>query len=531
MELNEIFARYSKMMTFEQLFLRDIGVSGLKFVHFLLSFIFSSISINFIVAYIINFNPEDILHDVISSTIIITIIIVLVIGGTIVDLSKDRVKLLIISSVFVVIGMILIFFGNFFSIFGFIIITFFTGIFLIDLLTIIIHESSILNRGRLLGYLFFLSFITSHLIVSLAFDLFFIILLFEILLTLSLIWISRNYSYKETRERLKSEKRFVEIVTGSLNISGYMIAFFTLAISLGNSFTIEFGFNVITPVFIFFFMSSFLIIGVLLDNLGRKWTFAAGILFISSIILFSGVINNEAIFASIFFGISVPISFMIIFTFSGDFSTERNTIRYRGRMNCSFLIVFFGGFVIGILFNFLLTQTYIKSPVFFYWIPAFLDGLSPFILIVILVWIIPLPEILTAKEADWRNTLRNLYAFNSAVCLFTQNFTSASETANLPNEDLITGGFSGILSLLSEITNSSQKHLRVIDKEGVKIYFAHGKHVIIALVATKNLPVLFKKLELFTKAFEKKYEQELINFKGKINPFEDSTDLITKYFK
>ena len=530
MELNEILARYSKMMTFERLFVRDIAISGLRFIIFLISFIFSSISINFIVAYIINFNPEDIFHDVISSTIVLTVIITLVIGGIIVDFFKDRVKLLMISAGSVIFGMIFVFLDNPSSIIGFILITFFTGIFLIDLITIIIHESNILNRGRLLGYFFFLSFLTSHAIVSLTYEFILIILILEILLTFSLIWLSKNYSYKETRERLKTEKRFIEIVSGSLHIAGYMIALFTLALVLGNSFPIKYGFNVITPIFIIFFIGSFLIIGVLLDNLGRKWTFAAGILFISSIILFSGVINNEGIFASTFFGISIPISFMIIFTFSGDFSTERDTIRFRGRMTCSFLLIFFGGFVVGIFFNFLLTQTYIKNPVFFYWIPAFLDGLSPFILIVILVWIIPLPEILTAKEADWKNSLRNLYAFNNAVCLFTQNFTSGSEIANLPNEDLITGGFSGILSLISEITNE-EKHLRIIDKEGVKIYFAYGKYVIIALVSTKNLPILSKKLELFTKAFEKKYEQELILFKGKINPFEDATELITKYFK
>lgn len=199
-------------------------------------------------------------------------------------------------------------------------------------------------------------------------------------------------------------------------------------------------------------------------------------------------------------------------------------------MTCSFLLIFFAGFAAGILFNFLLTQTYIKNPVFFYWIPAFLDGLSPFVLIVILVWIIPLPEILTAKEADWKNSLKNLYVFNSAVCLFTQNFSSGSKAVNLPNEDLITGGFSGILGLLSEITNE-EKHLRIIDKEGVKIYFAYGKYVIIALVSTKNLPILSKKLELFTKAFEKMHEHDLIYFKGKINTFEDASELITKYFK
>ncbi|MHA1670788.1 MAG: hypothetical protein ACTSV5_09440 [Promethearchaeota archaeon] len=531
MELNEIIAQYSKKMTFEQLFLRDIAISNSGFLNFLLSFIFSTISINFIVAYIVNFNPDDILHDTISSTIFFTVIITLVIGGILIDYFKDRVKILLISAGSVVLGMFFLFLDNIFCIIGFILITFFTGIFIIDLITIIIHESTILNRGRLLGYLFFLSFITSHVIISLTYNLILIILILEILLTFSLFWRSKNYSYKETKERLKSQKKFIEIITGSLHISGYMIAIFFLALVLGNSFPIEYGFNVITPIFIFFFMSSFLIIGVLLDNLGRKWTFAAGILFISFIILFSGVLNNKAIFASIFFGISIPISFMIILTFSSDFSTERNTIRFRGRMTCSFLLVFFGGFVAGILFNFLLTQTYLKNQLFFYWIPAFLKGLSPFILIVILVWILPLPEILTAKEADWKNTLRNLYAFNTAVCLFTQSFTSGSETANLPNEDLITGGFFGILSLISEITNEQQKKLRIIDKEGVKIYFAYGKHVIFALVSTKNLPILSKKLEMFAKAFEKKFEQELVLFKGNINPFESATELITKYFK
>jgi len=529
-ELNEIFARYSKMMTFERLFVRDIAISGLRFIQFLLSFIFSSISINFIVAYIINFNPEDILYDVNSLIIVLTIFAALVIGGTVVDFFKDRKKLLLVSAGIVVFGMIFVILGSFFSIIGFILTTFFTGLFLIDLITIIIHESTILNRGRLLGYFFFFSFIISHVIVSLTFDVILIILILEIVIILSLIWLSKDYSYKETKERLNSEKKFTEIVSGSLNISGYMIALFTLALVLGNSFPIEFGFNVITPIFIIFFISSFLIIGVSLDNLGRKWTFAAGILFISSIILFSGVINNKAIFASIFFGISIPISFMIIFTFSGDFSTERNTIKFRGRMTCSFLLIFFGGFAAGILFNFIVSQTYIKNPVFFYWIPAFLEGLSPFILIVILVWIIPLPEILTAKEADWKDSLRTLYVFNSAACLFTQSFTSGLKTNNLLSDDLITGGFSGILSLLSEITNE-EKQLRIIDKEGVKIYFAYGKYVIVALVSTKSLPILSKKLELFSKAFEKMHEHDLIYFKGKITSFKDASELITKYFK
>ena len=83
--------------------------------------------------------------------------------------------------------------------------------------------------------------------------------------------------------------------------------------------------------------------------------------------------------------------------------------------------------------------------------------------------------------------------------------------------------------MISEITNE-RKNLRIIDKQGIKIYFSYGKSIIVALIATKNLPILFKKLDIFTKAFEKKFEKELASFRGKINPFRDASQLILKYF-
>ena len=146
------------------------------------------------------------------------------------------------------------------------------------------------------------------------------------------------------------------------------------------------------------------------------------------------------------------------------------------------------------------------------------------------MWIIPLPEILTARESDWKNSLKSIYVFNLAsVCLYTLNFKPRSQDSTGLSEDLIAGGFSGILSLISEITNE-RKNLRIIDKQGVKIYFSYGKSIIVALIATKSLPILFKKLDLFTKAFEKKFEKELALFRGKINPFRDASQLILKYF-
>jgi MFS family permease len=274
----------------------------------------------------------------------------------------------------------------------------------------------------------------------------------------------------------------------------------------------------------------FALFGILLDNLGRKWTFSAGLLLISAIIIFSGVFANKLIYNSIFFGIAIPIIFIVLFTFTGDFSTERNTIRYRARTICTFLLSFMLGLIAGVVVYYLFIKLHLDYPTFFFWIPPYLQGLSPFLLIVTLVWISPLPEILSYKEADWAQSLRHLYVFNKAsICLFTKNFQPEFKS-NIPSEDLIAGGFAGILSLISEITNES-KNLNIIDKEGVKIYFSYGKSVITALISTKYLPVLFKKLDIFTRSFEKQFEYELAHFTGKINPFAAANKLIDRYFE
>jgi MFS family permease len=243
----------------------------------------------------------------------------------------------------------------------------------------------------------------------------------------------------------------------------------------------------------------------------------------------SGIFKNSAIYNSVFFGISIPVIFLILFTLSGDFVTERGAIKYRARMICIFLLVFMIGLIIGVLIHYILNNIYSGDPTFYYWIPAYLQGLSPFMLIVTLVWIIPLPEILSYKEADWAESLRSIYVFNSAaVCLYTKNF-KPDQNVNVPSEDLITGGFAGILNLISEITNE-HKNLNIIDKEGVKIYFSYGKSVISALISTKYLPVLSKKLEIFTRSFERQFAYELAHFKGKINPFSSAKKLIYRYF-
>ena len=527
-ELEEVLKEYSKKLKFNQLFLRDLAITNKGFFYFLISFFFCATSLNFIMTFLLNYTGA-ITPNVIYPTIIITALLSIFLSGFIIDRTKNRVQLFLLSASLVTLGFFLMIIEGIFTLFGLSLITFFTGTFLIDLIIILIHESSILNRGRLFGYCFFFSFLFSLMVIFFTIDHLFSLFIIQFVIMICLYFISRVYKYKETEERLRTTIKFTDLF-GSLNITGYFFAVLTLAFVLGNSYLLEYGLNIITPLFIILFISSFLVVGISLDNLGRKWTFATSVLITSAIILFARNMTNIEIYISIFFGISLPTSLMIIFTFTGDFSTERNIIRYRGRLTSIFLLTLIGGFAFGVLMNYAFTNLYLKDPSLFFWIPSLLNGLSPFLLILLLVWIIPLPEILTAKESDWKESLKNIYVFNSAsVCLFTQNFKPNVENSNILSEDLIAGGFSGILSLLSEITNE-RKHLRIIDKQGVKIYFAYGKSIITALIATKNLPVLFKKLELFTKAFEKKFEKNLLSFYGKINAFQDASHLVMKYF-
>ena len=528
MGLEEILNEYSKKLNFKQLFLRDMAITIKGFLYFLISFTFSAISINFIIASLLSYSGV-LNSEIIYATIILMILFSILIAGFLIDFTQNRIKLLLISALISLLGFLFCLFDGIFMLIGLALVAFFTGIFLIDLIVILFHESNILNRGRLLGYSFFLSFIISHLVITFTINYVNVILLVQITATIILFAISRSYKYIETKERLTTSVKFNELF-GSLHISGYFFAVLTLAFVIGNSYQLEFGLNIITPFFVILFIGSFLISGVAMDNLGRKWTFATSVLIISAIILFAGMINNNDIYISIFFGVTVPSSFMIIFTFSGDFSTEKHSIRYRGRLLSLFLIALLGGFIFGIIMNYSFTHLYFRSPSLFYWVPAFIGGLRPFLLILLLVWIIPLPEILTAKESDWKNSLKNIYVFNTtSVCLYTLKFGPDSKDSSALSEDLIAGGFSGILSLISEITNE-RKNLRIIDKQGVKIYFSYGRSIIVALIATKSLPILFKKLELFTKAFEKKFEKELASFRGKINPFQDASQLILKYF-
>ena len=143
-------------------------------------------------------------------------------------------------------------------------------------------------------------------------------------------------------------------------------------------------------------------------------------------------------------------------------------------------------------------------------------------------------DILVSKEKNWAKSLKTLFVISkSGICLYNHDFIlkyqpKEEEEENREfDEDLISGALTGISAILSEITKSS-RHLKKIDKEGNHIYFAFGKYHIAALITTMDLPVLFKKLLAFSRAFEQNFSEETKNFKGNVSVFAPAKFLIKK---
>ncbi|MFW9948415.1 MAG: hypothetical protein ACFFDX_16430, partial [Candidatus Odinarchaeota archaeon] len=224
-----------------------------------------------------------------------------------------------------------------------------------------------------------------------------------------------------------------------------------------------------------------------------------------------------------------------ILTISGDFSTERGNLKFRGRINGLFMSLLFFGAIFGFIFSRWISSVWEDLPVLNEYlpnIPVLLDG---FLLVSLLVWMMAMKEFLVSKEKKWADSLKNIIIFNkNGICLYNYSFEQkdvfkgeADETDF--DEDLVAGAFSGVITIISEITHT-KRQLRQIQKEEATLIFSYGKFHIVALIASMDLPVLFKKIDEFSRDFEQKFSKELKNFQGNVKHFEPAKFLIIKYF-
>lgn len=477
--------------------------------------------------------------------LLITLALSFLLSGILVDKVKNRTIYFNLTLLVCIIGLYISAIPNDFFYYLGLLIVLLTIPQLITLwFTILVHETNILNRGRITTYLLILCFSLGY--ISIVFVIFENLYVYFSLLESGIFVIiflnSRKYEYIETQDRLKSDKTYKNIVFEK-HFFRYATSFTILSFILGNLIA-TYSFEVDLLIFAFASFLYLMVAGLFLDNVGRKISIVLGILVLSFFLISYGSFIDSSyifgiprkIFLSIHYGFSILPLLLAIFTLSGDFSTERGNLKYRGRINGLFMSLMLAGAILGFTFSRFINDLYVTYPNLNNFIPNFPDLLNAFILVILLVWMMSMKEFLVSKEKKWANTLKTLFIFNkSGVCLYTHDFTpkelvDKSNEEDQIDEDLISGALSGILTIISEITHS-KKQLRKIDKEGVNLLFTYGKYHITTLISVMELPVLFKKLDEFSKEFEHKFTKELKNFQGNVNRFISTKQIIKKYFR
>lgn len=475
---------------------------------------------------------------------LITLAISFLISGPLVDKIKHRTKFFNITLLVCLLGLII---SNIpLTLFYYI------GLFAILLtipqlillwFTILIHETNILNRGRITAYLMISGFSLGYIsVIFIIYEFLYPILsILEFCVFFIVVWYSREYSYIETDERLKSDKKYLNIIFEK-HFFRYSSSITVLSFIFGNLLA-GYGFDIDFFIFALASFTYLIAAGCCLDNIGRKTSIVLGILLLSFFLVsFGSFIESSYIFGmprkvflSIHYGFSILPLLLAIFTISGDFSTERGNLKFRGRINSLFLSLLFFGAVIGFVFSIWINDIYDRFPIFENFLPNFPNLLNGFILVILLVWMMGMKEFLASKEKKWADSLKNIFVFNKhGICLYNYSFEKneliKEETDEAGfDEDLISGALTGIIAIISEITNT-KRELRQIQKEEATLLFTYGKYHIVALIASIELPVLFKKLDAFSRAFENKFSKELKNFKGNVTHFEPARFLLTKYF-
>ncbi|MBD3194992.1 MAG: hypothetical protein GF317_08060 [Candidatus Lokiarchaeota archaeon] len=468
-------------------------------------------------------------------------------SGYVVDLIKNRTLFFNVIFGVCIAGLILVSISNFILEYIGLVITLISITFMANLwFTILIYETNILNRGRLIAYLLMFSFPLGLFGSLLAINelSFMVFVIFEFILFIGILFLSRKYTYIENEERLRSKESFKQIIMEK-HFFRYISSFTMLSFILGNllalyGFTIEF-FTFSIATFLYTITA-----GIFLDNIGRKTSIVVGILVLSFFLISYGSFTEtpfiygmpRLVFLSFHYAFSLSPLLLAVFTISGDLSTERQNLKYRARINGLFMSLVFFGIISGFLFSRLINFLYATYPVVNLIVPNLPEYLNAFILVVLLVWMMAMKEFLVSKESKWAEHLHYLYIINPAgVCLYNYNF-DAKKSESLENlrdneddidVDLVSGALSGVLTILSEITKSN-KQLRKIVKKGRYIYFSYGKKYIVSLISSMDLPVLLKKLDKFSKDFGERFKEEINNFAANVSVFDDTKILVEHYF-
>lgn len=131
-------------------------------------------------------------------------------------------------------------------------------------------------------------------------------------------------------------------------------------------------------------------------------------------------------------------------------------------------------------------------------------------------------------ELAWPNKVRQLYVTlaEKGICLYDHSFVGKKRMES----NIVTGFITGLIILVQEITETDKK-LKIVDVEDVKIMLEHGKRNVVGILLTEeNLKILRNKLRDFVDAFELEFERELTRFTGSVDEFQRTKELVERIF-
>ncbi|MFX1450597.1 MAG: hypothetical protein ACFFCM_07135, partial [Promethearchaeota archaeon] len=137
-------------------------------------------------------------------------------------------------------------------------------------------------------------------------------------------------------------------------------------------------------------------------------------------------------------------------------------------------------------------------------------------------------DLKTESEINWHKRVHylSLYFQKSGICIYDYTFKSKYELS----PHLISGGITGIASLIQELTRSKSK-VKIVEQEEMTILLEYGKYISAALITEENLITLRNKLVELIDDVEEFFQEELENFSGDIEPFSKIGKFVQRIFE
>ncbi len=125
------------------------------------------------------------------------------------------------------------------------------------------------------------------------------------------------------------------------------------------------------------------------------------------------------------------------------------------------------------------------------------------------------------SEIHWQEYMLHVFVFHieTSVSIFDRCLLKKNLAPQKVKADLFSSGVSGVIGIVREMIQS-EKRLKVLDHDDKKILLEYGDHVIVALVALKDLKIFREKLYSFIGKIESMFKDDFIRWTSEITKFE-----------